>query len=290
MTQGIDRVKQLFEVRAPKSPAIIAPFDGVLSFYETGKMRYVKIVSEFLKRTYLVKAGYTVDIKKGQVLAKGGVYASKSKSKLKVKEEGTVLEAHKDRIVLGVQETFTKPLLGLTALKTKDGTEVFKGEILTNGALDIKEYKEIVGDLETQRHIIREVKKVYSAQGQDLNDKHIEVVIKQLFSKVFVEDSGESSFVPGTYAKYEDFIKINKDLEQQGKKQAKGRRLALGLTNIAKETDSWLSAASFQETIRVMVAASLKGSIDTLSDLKSNVIIGRLLPVGEIYRKDHGVE
>lgn len=200
------------------------------------------------------------------------------------------METHKDRIVLGIQETVTKPLLGLTPLKTKNGEEIFKGEILTNGALDVKEYKEIVGDVLTQRYIIREVKKVYSAQGQDLNDKHIEVVIKQLFSKVFVEDSGESSFIPGTYAKYEDFVKVNEQLEAEGKKQAKGKRLALGLTNIAKETDSWLSAASFQETIRVMVSASLKGSIDELSDLKSNVIIGRLLPVGEIYRKDHGIE
>jgi DNA-directed RNA polymerase subunit beta' len=180
-------------------------------------------------------------------------------------------------------------LLGLTPLKNKEG-DVFKGEILTTGALDVKAYKEIVGDLETQRYIIREVKKVYSAQGQDLNDKHIEVVIKQLFSKVFIEDSGESSLIPGTYAKYEEFMNINKDLEAKGKKPAKAKRLALGLTNIAKETDSWLSAASFQETIRVMVSASLKGSIDELSDLKSNVIIGRLLPVGEIYRKDHGLE
>lgn len=200
------------------------------------------------------------------------------------------METHKDRIVIGVQETYTKPLLGLTAFKSKNGEEVYKGEILTYGALNIKEYKDIVGDIQTQRYIIREVKKVYMAQGQDLNDKHIEVVIKQLFSKVFVEDSGESSFIPGTYAKYEDFVNINNQLEAQGKKPAKGKRLALGLTNIAKETDSWLSAASFQETIRVMVSASLKGSIDELSDLKSNVIIGRLLPVGEIYRKDHGVE
>ncbi|MCX6823174.1 MAG: DNA-directed RNA polymerase subunit beta', partial [candidate division SR1 bacterium] len=289
-TTGIDRVKQLFEVRAPKTPAIIAPFDGTISIYETGKMRYINIVSEYQKKTYVIKDGYTAEVRKGQTLAKGGIYAGKAKSKLKVKEEGKVLETHKDRIVLGIQETVTKPLLGLTPLKTKNGEEIFKGEILTNGALDVKEYKEIVGDVLTQRYIIREVKKVYSAQGQDLNDKHIEVVIKQLFSKVFVEDSGESSFIPGTYAKYEDFVKVNEQLEAEGKKQAKGKRLALGLTNIAKETDSWLSAASFQETIRVMVSASLKGSIDELSDLKSNVIIGRLLPVGEIYRKDHGIE
>lgn len=156
--------------------------------------------------------------------------------------------------------------------------------------MSIKEYKNVVGDLEAQKYIIREIKKVYGSQGQDLNDKHIEVVVKQLFSKVFIEDSGNSSFIPGTYIKYEEFIKVNQELEAQGKKAAKGKRLALGLTNIAKETDSWLSAASFQETIRVMVASSLKGSIDKLSDLKSNVIIGRLLPVGEIYRKDHGID
>lgn len=199
------------------------------------------------------------------------------------------MEIKPDHIVLGVQEEYVKSLTGLSPIK-KDGEEVFKGEILTNGSLSVKEYKNIVGDLEAQKYIIRETKKVYGAQGQDLNDKHIEVVVKQLFSKVFIEDSGNSSFIPGTYIKYEEFIQINKALEAEGKKAAKGKRLALGLTNIAKETDSWLSAASFQETIRVMVASSLKGSVDKLADLKSNVIIGRLLPVGEIYRKDHGVD
>lgn len=199
------------------------------------------------------------------------------------------MEIKVDHIVLGVQEEYVKSLTGLSPIK-KDGEEVFKGEILTNGSLSVKEYKNIVGDLEAQKYIIRETKKVYGAQGQDLNDKHIEVVVKQLFSKVFIEDSGNSSFIPGTYIKYEEFIQINKALEAEGKKAAKGKRLALGLTNIAKETDSWLSAASFQETIRVMVASSLKGSVDKLADLKSNVIIGRLLPVGEIYRKDHGVD
>jgi len=146
---------------------------------------------------------------------------------------------------------------------------------------------DIVGDLESQKYIIREVKKVYSSQGQDLNDRHIEIIVRQMFSKVFVEDSGDSSFIPGTYAKYRDFVRVNQELAAAGRTPSKGRRLALGLTNIAKATDSWMSAASFQETIRVMVGASLQGSIDDLSDLKSNVIIGRLLPVGDVYRKQY---
>ncbi|MCR5412890.1 MAG: hypothetical protein K6E76_08155 [Patescibacteria group bacterium] len=163
-----------------------------------------------------------------------------------------------------------------------------KGEILTNGALDVSEYKDIVGDLAAQQYIIKEAKKTYSDQGQDLNDKHIEIIVKQIFSKVFIEDSGDSSFIPGSYVKYEDFIIKNEELLKEKKQVAKGKRVALGLTTIAKETDSWLSAASFQETIRVMVGASLRGAIDNLSDLKANVIIGRLLPLGEEYRKKHG--
>jgi DNA-directed RNA polymerase subunit beta' len=204
---------------------------------------------------------------------------------LKIKEGGEVLKVAKDHVVVGTQEIFTKSLTGLNPLKTENNQKVYKGEIITNGALDIKEYKDIVGDLEAQKYLIREVKKVYGSQGQDLNDKHVEVVVRQVFSKVFVEDSGDSSFVPGTLIKYQEFEATNEQLLAAGKKQATGKRLALGLTNVAKSTDSWLSAASFQETIRVMVGASLQGSIDTLSDLKSNVIIGRLLPVGEVYRK-----
>lgn len=113
----------------------------------------------------------------------------------------------------------------------------------------------------------------------------METIIKQLFSKILIEDSGNSSFIPGTIVKYEEFLQKNRELELAGQQGATGDRLALGLTQVAKESDSWLSAASFQETIRIMVEASTKGAIDHLSDLKSNVIIGRLLPVGEIYRR-----
>ena len=199
-----------------------------------------------------------------------------------------MLEVNEDYIVLWVQEVFSKSLVWLSPKKTRAGERVYKGEILTTWALDVMEYKKIVWDIQAQRYIISESKKVYAAQGQDLNDKHIEVVVKQLFSKVFIEDGGDSSFIPGTYVKYEEFIKVNEDLQSLGKRPAQGQRVALWLTTIAKETDSWMSAASFQEMIRVMVGASLRGAVDNLSDLKSNVIIGRLLPVGENYRNMHG--
>ena len=290
MSQGIDRIKQLFEVRSPKKPAVVAPFDGKIMLSEKWADKYINIISEYEKKPYLVKEGYEISVKKWDELKKWWEYAVKWRSKLKVQEEGTVLEIKKDGIIFGTKDIVKKSYKGLTIIGVKEWDDVYKGQILTSGWLDIIEYKDIVWDLQAQRYIISETKRVYADQGQGLSDRHIEVVVKQLFSKVFIEKPGDTSFIPGTHIKYEDFTRINTELEVQGKTPAQGRRLALGLTNIAKGTESWLSAASFQETIRVMVWASIRGAVDTLSDLKSNVIIGRLLPVGEIYRKTNWYE
>jgi DNA-directed RNA polymerase subunit beta' len=284
MTQGIRRVEELFEIRKPKKAAIVAPFDGVVSITEVGKSVELEIIGEPEPKPYIIKDGYKILVRTGQSVKKGDDYASLGKSKLKIKEEGVVLETHKDYITIGAIQRSKKNLGAGTTLRIKSGASVLKGQILSTGGLDIDDYKGIVGDLEAQKYIVREVKRVYTSQGQDVSDKYMEVIVKQLFSKVFVEESGDSLLIPGTQIKYEDFVIINTALVAAKKSPAKGKRLALGLTHIAKETDSWLSSASFQETIRVMVDNSLKGAIDNLDDLKSNVIIGRLLPVGEIYK------
>ncbi|USN54080.1 MAG: hypothetical protein H6765_05785 [Candidatus Peribacteria bacterium] len=284
MTQGIKRVEELFEVRNPKTPAIIVPFDGKLEIYESAKKVELVIVSEPQPKTYIIKDGYASTVKKNQTLEKGDTFAEKGKSKLKVKEDGKVLEVNKEYIVLGVIERAHRKLSVGSSLKVKEGAEVYKGQIISTGSLDLREYMKVVGDIEAQRYIVREIKRVYTSQGQSVNDKYMEIVIKQLFSKVIIEDTGNSSFVPGTIVKYEEFLKTNLDLIANDKQPARGERLALGLTQVAKESDSWMSAASFQETIRVMVEASTKGSIDRLDDLKANVIIGRLLPVGKVYQ------
>lgn len=291
MAQGIDRIKQLLEVRAPKKPAVVSPFDGVVSFFSKGANQMIRIVSEYEKKTYVIKDEYEVCVKVWDIVKKGANYAKKWRWKnLKVQEEWTILEIKKDYIVLWIKEVVEKSLSGLDTHGITEWSEVYKGQILTTWALNIDEYKDIVWDLEAQRYIISEVKKVYAAQWQDINDRHIEVVVKQIFSKVFVETPGDTHFIPWTYVRYEEFLTTNQELENQWKSPAKWRRVPLWLVNIAKSTESWLSSASFQETIRVMVGASLKWSIDTLSDLKSNVIIGRLLPIGEVYRKDQGYE
>jgi DNA-directed RNA polymerase subunit beta' len=283
MAQGIDRIKQLFEVRTPKTPAIIAPFDGTVTFREEGKMKFVILHSDFQKTNYLFKDSYSCVVREWDTLSKWAIYAMKDKSKMKIKEGGMVLEVGKDYIVVGSKQTIEYSLAWLNSLVNTEGEAIYKWQILTSWSLDIKNYQSVVGDLEAMKYMLREVNSVYAAQGQAINDKHIEVIIKQIFSKVFIYDAGDSSFIPGTHAKYDEVIKINKELVAAGKKPCVFIRLLLGLTSIAKETDSWLSSASFQETIRVMVDASLKGSIDKLSDLKSNVIIGRLLPIGEEF-------
>jgi len=118
----------------------------------------------------------------------------------------------------------------------------------------------------------------------------MEIVVKQMFSKFLVEEGGDSSFVPGSIVSYEEYLKVASQLTEEAKDLPKGQRLIFGLTQVAKEGASWLSAASFQETVRVMVENSLKGAIDELSDLKSNVILGRPLPIGSNFRSSLELE
>lgn len=285
ITSGIKRVDELLEIRSPKKAAIIAPFDGKIRIEESPKKIEVEITSEPQPKTYLLKAGYELIVKNGEYLQRGAAYAQKGKSKLKIKDEGVIMDANSDYIVVGEVQKVLKKLAVGTSLRVKEGSDVFKGQLLSGGSVDIREYMRVVGDLEAQRYIVKEIKKVYTSQGQEVNDKYMEIIIKQMFSKLLVTDSGGSSFIPGTIVKYEDMLSVNRGLLAEGKQIAKGERLALGLTQVAKESDSWMSAASFQETVRVMVEASIKGAIDQLDDLKSNVIIGNLLPVGEEYKK-----
>ncbi len=287
ITQGIKRVEELFEVRRPKNAAVIAPFDWTVYIKEVGKLLEIEVVSDPIKEPYIIKEWYNVVVKEWDELKKWSVYAVKWKSQLKVKVEGKVLEVKDDYIVVWKIERYKRTISNPAYLKVKNWERVYKGQALTLWAYDIKEYRDIVGDLEAQKYIVREVKKVYTSQWQEVNDKYMEVIVKQLFSKVLIEDAWDSSFIPGSIVRYEEFVRTNEKLEQDGKKPARWRRLVLWLTQVAKETDSWLSAASFQETMKVMVDASTRWAIDKLEDLKSNVILWRLLPLWEVYKKKY---
>jgi DNA-directed RNA polymerase subunit beta' len=163
----------------------------------------------------------------------------------------------------------------------KDGDTVKPGDRLTEGSFDLKELYRLRGQLETQKYIIREIQYVYSSQGQPLNDKHIEIIARQMFSRYLVRETGETDLLPGETIEDEVLYQANKD----AKHKAKADKLLLGITKTSLTTDSFLSAASFQETPRVLIDAALSGKIDYLEGLKENVIIGCLIPAGTGYKE-----
>ncbi|MEG2645974.1 MAG: DNA-directed RNA polymerase subunit beta' [Clostridia bacterium] len=165
-------------------------------------------------------------------------------------------------------------------LDVKTGDKIKAGDRITEGSLDPHDIIRIKGDISVQNYLIDEVQKVYRTQGVHINDKHIEIVGRQMLRKIFVENAGDTNLIAGSTIDMTEFNMENKRVEAEGKKIAKGKKTLLGITKIALLTDSFLSAASFQETARVLTDAAIKGKVDKLRGLKENVIIGRLIPAG----------
>lgn len=163
----------------------------------------------------------------------------------------------------------------------KEGDMVSIGDPLTLGYLDLSELTGVAGINETQRYIINEVQKVYASQGVSINDKHIEIIVKQMFSKLVIESVGDTKFLTGEIVTSSNFEEENERVLAEGGAPAEGRVILLGITKASLETDSFLSAASFQETTRILTEAASTGKVDKLLGLKENVIIGRLIPTGE---------
>lgn len=165
-------------------------------------------------------------------------------------------------------------------ISVMDGEEIKAGDRLTEGSINPHDILRISGVKATENYIVYEVQKVYRSQGVEINDKHIEVIVRQMLRKIKIEDEGESNWLPGEIVDMITFHRKNKELADSGKKQAVGYHMLLGTTKAALATDSFLSAASFQETTRVLTDAAIKGKVDPLLGLKENVIIGKLIPAG----------
>ena len=165
-------------------------------------------------------------------------------------------------------------------LRVKKGDTVTNGDRLTEGTIKPSKLLEASGSAAVQQYIIKEVQKVYRSQGIGISDKHIEVIVRQMLRKLFVVDRGDTDLVTGTRVSIQAFNEANEKVLLAGKNPAVAKPLILGITKAALETDSFLSAASFQETNRVLTDAAIKGKIDPLHGLKENVITGKLIPVG----------
>ena len=178
----------------------------------------------------------------------------------------------------GNEDTHTVPLAA--RLEVVDGDEITAGDAIVDGPRDPKELLEIRGIRETQQYLVQEVQKVYRDQGVSIHDKHIELIVRQMTRRVGINEPGDSDFLPGERVDQWRFAEINKQLVTEGSKPAEGRPEIMGITKASLATDSWLSAASFQETTRVLTEAAIEGKSDSMVGLKENIIIGKLIPAG----------
>ena len=317
ITQGLPRVEEIFEARSPKKKALISDVAGkvkiefaqkiikdkdgreisvdnpqakILRIYYKGKDLEKYYFSEKINEMKLAGGLTAKDTKKLEVkvLVKNGQEVSKGADLYKVgaevvhaKSAGVIAVSEKlISVAKEVEKVKEFSILKGTMLMVKSGDVVERGTQLTEGSLDLRELYKLKGRLETQKYIIQEIQYVYGSQGQPLNDKHVEIIARQVFSRYLVKEAGDSNLLPGETVEEEVLEQANKGL----KKPATSERLLLGITKASLTTDSFLSAASFQETSRVLIDAAVNGKIDYLEGLKENVIIGCLIPAGTGYK------
>ena len=205
----------------------------------------------------------------------------------------TILDTKKKREIQvtsedGESKTYLIPYG--SRMKVQDGQVLEAGDELTEGSVNPHDILKIKGIRAVQDYMIQEVQRVYRLQGVEINDKHIEMIVRQMLKKIRIEDNGDADFLPGTLVDVLDFEDMNEKLEAEGKRQAEGKQVMLGITKASLATNSFLSAASFQETTKVLTEAAIKGRIDPLIGLKENVLIGKLIPAGTGMKRYQSVK
>ncbi len=247
ITQGLPRIEEIFEARPPKGKAVISEVAG----------KVVDISKD--DKSYIVKievSDYSFEVENGKKEEKDG--------KKYVK--------------------YNIPLLA--TLWVSKGDRVQEGTQLCEGHLDIGELFKVAGIRQAERYIISEIQKIYTAEGATISDKHIEIIVRQMFSRVRVKDVGDTNLIMGDIVEKGIFKQENKKAKEAGKKPATGSQLFLGVTRVSLSTESFLSAASFQETSKVLINSSIAGKEDKLRGLKENVIIGKLIPAGTGFKPE----
>jgi len=248
ITHGLPRIEELFECRIPRNKAVISEVNGtVAKIEEKDKEIIIRIKPDTISKEKNRKSKKPV------------------KSKIEELEEYSIPK--------------TKRIL------VKEGERVVAGQRLSFGDIDLKELLRATDRQTVERYILSEIQRIYVSEGVSINNKHIEIMIRQMFDKVKIKNPGDSDFLAGDVVSKSRFLEENKKLKEKGKKPARAVQLFLGITRSALFSESFLAAASFQETRRVLVKAAIEGRVDHLRGLKENVIIGRLVPVGTGFKK-----
>ncbi len=306
ITQGLPRVEELFEARNPKRKAILSEVAGTIEIEDadgkvitgpTGRkifegrrgQKIIKVHFEGSEEISVrIKSEDEVKVEEGQKVKTGDIIVVRGSSgeEIEAKYAGTI-RRDDNMLYLSYEGKQNKEYVVPMGYKlwVKDGDVVEKGAQLTEGSVNLQELFELKGRDAVQRYILKEIQEIYASQGQRLNDKHVEVIIRQLFSRVYVEDPGDTDLLPGETVEKSQLMLANLAVKKEGKKEGSGRELFLGVSKVSLSTQSFLSAASFQETARVLINAAITGKLDPLEGLKENVIIGRLIPAGTGFRQ-----
>jgi DNA-directed RNA polymerase subunit beta' len=296
ITSGLPRVEELFEARSPKGQAVICEIDGVVEILHIDEGRKIRISSSQLYRDeYSVPTGYKVTVKDGQQVEAGDQLAEAKESKSTKKESkatnlpvlatvgGKVVIEGKGKskrisIVYEEMEERDYPISATAQVSVENGAKVEAGQELTTGPLNPQDILRIQGREAVQRYLVNEVQKVYRSQGVTINDKHIEVIVRQMLRKVRIDLPGDTTFLPSDLVDRFVYEDANAQTLMEGAEPATAQTVLLGVTKASLSTDSFLAAASFQETTRVLTEAAVIGRTDDLLGLKENVIIGKLIP------------
>ncbi len=290
ITQGLPRVEELFEARFPKGKAIIAEIEGIVDIDWEDDMRRIKVSdSKVVREEYPIPAGFEITVEEGQRVQEGTIIARGKGDEVISGMEGLVFfdgrgaEASAPTLAIVRRDELDERVYEVPAsarLKVEKGQGIKAGEQLTEGSKDPRDILRIEGREAVQLYLLEEVQKVYRSQGVNINDKHIETIIRQMVRKVRVRSGGDTHLLLGELVDRFAFEEINEAVLADGGQPATGQPVLLGITKAALNTESFLAAASFQETTRVLTDAAIKGSRDDLRGLKENVILGKLVPVG----------
>jgi DNA-directed RNA polymerase subunit beta' len=288
ITQGLPRVEELFEARTPKGEAVIAEIDGAVDIYWEGEQRMIKVTNtHIVRRKHEIPADAALVINDRDRVQDDTVLARlPSGQEILAGTDGTVfVDRQDDGSTLAIvrrEETdeWEQPIPPSARLRVDKGDKVHAGEQLTEGSKNPREVLRIQGREACQLYLLEEVQKVYRSQGVSIHDKHIEVIIRQMLRKVQIRTAGDSDYLPGELVDRFEFDEANDAIVQDGGQPSRADTVLLGVTKASLNTESFLAAASFQETTRVLTEAAVRGKSDQLRGLKENVIIGKLIPVG----------
>jgi len=294
ITSGLPRVEELFEVRPPKNQAIISEIDGVAEVLGKEEGKVIKVTSsDIFRDEYSLSPSWQVMVSNSQWVDIGAVLSQAPEAEATLQSvdltsetqvilarvAGTVIIEGEQLFISYEEEEEREYVIPAAArICVQTGDQIKAGQQLTEGSINPQDILRILGREAVQQYLVDEVQKVYRSQGVNINDKHVEVIVHQMLTKVRIDSSGDSELVPGELIDRFHYEDINANVLAEGGEPATAHTILMSITRASLSTDSWLADASFQETTRVLTEAAIRGKIDKLTGLKENVIIGKLIP------------